>query len=111
MLSDLRKKAKKSGKNPTFYNQQIARLVKDLANHSNSAVRLAFASSEHAKVTELKNLLRVEENIDVLRAALWNKNTPIGTILFFAEDNARVKSLGNIDDLIAHLEARIDDVE
>lgn len=94
----------KSSKNPAYYNAEKTKCILKGALNENVEVRKYFATNPHTPVSVLTEMLKQEQDKEVLRTILTHKNMKRKTVLKFVSDerDERVKWFDNDVELIAH---------
>jgi len=97
--------SKASDKGPKFYNQQKNLFIDEMSQSPEAVTRIQVAASEYVPASILRNMLKTEEDSDVLRTLLMNPRTPLKAIEKFA-DTEHAEQFEDDPEITAHLKAR-----
>ena len=93
-----------SSKTPAYYNQEKNNCIAKLVIHTDTVVRSAVLSSPHIPAKMLTEALKIEQDKNVLRLILMNKNLSRKAVAEFVNDatDDRVDWFEDDQELIEH---------
>lgn len=97
-------KKNSGGKNAAWYNSEKKKLLAELAVNEESVVRMAIATNTHTPAGLLAEMLKSEQDTEVLRAVMFNGNLSRKAAAEFVGDtnDPRVEEFNGDHELIAH---------
>jgi len=79
--------------------------IADMVSDENTIVRLVAVSNEHIPTKVLQARLEIEQEKDVIRAILMNRNLPKKALLTFATKDSRAKMFDDDEQLIEYVDS------
>jgi len=100
-----KERSQTSNKGPQYYNAEKNAFIADMVSDENTIVRLVAVSNEHIPTKVLQARLEIEQEKDVIRAILMNKNLPKKALLTFATKDSRAKMFDDDEQLIEYVDS------
>ncbi len=98
-------KTNTSSKGPQFYNAEKSSFIVDMVGHEDEIVRIAACSNEHCPAKILQARLSDEEDREVIKVILMNRNLPKKAILTFATKDPRAKMFDDDSEILEYVES------